>query len=269
MKKAFSVASWNVEHFKGEPARVKRIIQFLEAEKPDVFALIEVEGKEVFQTLTSRMPDYSFHITEGRQCQEILVGAKRTFTSFFTQKTEFKAGNAYLRPGALLTIIAGNKTYTLLFLHTKSHSTPLGLGLRDDMFDKAAKFRKILDKAAGGPGQANYIFLGDLNPLGMDYPYNKDIDPQLELKKLDRRAKYRKMQRLTKDEKFTFWNGTGSSYPKADLDHVVAAGHLKFKKFGEAAVTVLGWPKEPTEAKQNQWISKYSDHAMIYFEIMH
>ncbi len=29
MAKAFSIASWNVEHFKGDPTRTDRVIQFL------------------------------------------------------------------------------------------------------------------------------------------------------------------------------------------------------------------------------------------------
>ena len=47
MTKAFSVASWNIEHFKQKPesqARVDRVIAFLNAQTPDVFALYEVEG---------------------------------------------------------------------------------------------------------------------------------------------------------------------------------------------------------------------------------
>jgi hypothetical protein len=32
MAKAFSVASWNVEHFKGDPERVGRVVALLEAQ---------------------------------------------------------------------------------------------------------------------------------------------------------------------------------------------------------------------------------------------
>ena len=48
MPKAFSLASWNVEHFKNAPARVADVVALLASLKPDVFALYEVEGKEVF-----------------------------------------------------------------------------------------------------------------------------------------------------------------------------------------------------------------------------
>ncbi len=46
--KAFSVASWNVKHFKGQQARVQRVVQFLCDQEPDILALYEVTGKEVF-----------------------------------------------------------------------------------------------------------------------------------------------------------------------------------------------------------------------------
>ena len=127
-----------------------RVVQFLKAQRPDILALYEVEGAEVFGELVSRMPSYTFHITEGPQTQEILVGVKGNLSAFFTQKGQFKAGNAYLRPGALLTVTVAGKRYSLLFLHTKSSAAPVDLGLRDDMFYKALKFQATLRKAAGG-----------------------------------------------------------------------------------------------------------------------
>ena len=79
MAKAFSVASWNVEHFKsqGVSSRVEDVVEFLAEQRPDVFALYEVEGKEVFDALTTLMPEYTFHITEGQQVQQILLGVGR------------------------------------------------------------------------------------------------------------------------------------------------------------------------------------------------
>ena len=78
-----------------------------------------------------------------------------------------------LRPGALLTVTVAGKNYPILFLHTKSSNTPVGLGLRDDMFRRALKFKATLDKAVkaqtGSNAPANYMFLGDLNTMGMKY----------------------------------------------------------------------------------------------------
>ena len=95
MAKAFSVASWNVEHFRsqGVSSRASDVVAFLSAQRPDVFALYEVEGSETYDALVSLMPKYTFHITEGRQVQEILVGVRHGLTAFFTQRTEFRSGD--------------------------------------------------------------------------------------------------------------------------------------------------------------------------------
>lgn len=268
MAKAFTVASWNVEHFKKNPERLAKVLAFLKKQSPDVFGLYEVESAEVYGALVDQLPNYQFHITEGPQTQEILVGVKKTITAFFTQKVEFKSGNTYLRPGALLTVKVGGADYPILFLHTKSSTKPIGLGLRDDMFERAFKFRKTLDKvsAAAGEGPANYIFLGDLNTMGMDYPFEREIVVDFELQKLDSNAKKVKMTRLTKNEPNTWWNGPGR-LPASNLDHVVAANHLKFKQFKGADVDVRGWPKLKTEAEQVEWINTFSDHALLFFQV--
>lgn len=56
MAKAFSVASWNVRHFKsgGTTSRVDDVLAFLNDQNPDVFALYEVEGKEIFAEITAK-----------------------------------------------------------------------------------------------------------------------------------------------------------------------------------------------------------------------
>lgn len=265
MAKAFSVASWNVEHFKDDPQRIDRVVNFVKQQNPDVLALYEVEGKTVFQSLVSLLPNYQFHITEGPQAQEILVGAKNTMTAFFTQKVAFKSGNSLLRPGALLTLTVQGVHYSLLFLHTKSSSKPVGLGIRDDMFERAFDFKKTLDKAAAN-GKANFLFLGDLNTMGMEYPFQKNIGADVELQKLDREAKKKKMRRLTKDEPHTWWNGT-ADLPPSNLDHVVVAEQMKFKPFGNADIKVLGWPKQPTDAAKKDWIKTFSDHGLLFFQV--
>jgi endonuclease/exonuclease/phosphatase family metal-dependent hydrolase len=268
MAKAFTLASWNVEHFKRNPERITRVVDFLNTQKPDVFALLEVEGASVFEELVTHMQDYQFHITEGRQTQEVLVGVKRGQTAFFTQRTEFKAGNQYLRPGALLTLRIDGQNYSILFLHTKSSSKPIGLGIRDDQFERAFKFkRKVLDKKAGGPGKSNFIFLGDFNTMGMNYPFQHAVEVEWELKKLDRDAKKVKMIRLEKNAPATWWNGSGSRYKPADLDHVVASDHLKFKPFNGVPIDVRGWPKLATLSEQDHWIEQYSDHGLLFLSV--
>ncbi len=267
MTKAFSVASWNVEHFKNDPARVERVVAFLQQQRPDVFGLYEVEGAEIFEAVSTRLPGYSFHITEGPQVQEILIGVAPELTGFVTQRTEFNSGVSLLRPGALLTVTVEGENYALLFLHTASGNDPRGLGLRDDMLTRAVQFRRVLDKAPGAKGCSNYMFLGDLNTMGMQYSYarDRDIDTATELKKLAEEAKPAKMRLLVKDEPASWWSGDAQMRP-SNLDQVVAADHLRFRKFGDADVTVLGWPKLP-ETDRQQWIDQYSDHGLLYFEV--
>ncbi len=268
MAKAFSLASWNVEHFKSKPERISRVIGFLNKQKPDVFALLEVEGKTVFSELVSRMPGYHFHITEGPQTQEVLVGAKKGLTAFFTQRVEFKSGNTFLRPGALLTLRIAGEDYSMLFLHTKSSSKPIGLGIRDDQFARAFKFKKkVLDKVAKKKGKPHFLFLGDLNTMGMNYPFKKAVEVEWELKKLDKDAKKAKMRRLSKNAPATWWNGPGSRYAPGDLDHVVASDHLRFKQFKGTDVDVRGWPALGTELQQQKWIRDFSDHGLLFLVV--
>lgn len=273
MAKGFSVVSWNVKHFRGDPSRANRVISFLKDQSPYVFALYEVTGSEVFTAMTGAFPGYTFQITEGRQTQEILVGVRNTLTAFITQKVTFKSGTTHMRPGQLVTINIDEKNYMLLFLHLASSDKPRGMGLRDDMFERAVKFRHKLDAASGGRHTANYIFLGDLNTMGMDYPYDKDIDPQIELRRWDSRAsRYYGMHRLDKTHPKT-WNGSSSSsYDPANLDHVYAAKHLNFKKFKndrneDKDVVVRGWVDKTSMPEQDRWIEDYSDHSLLYFEM--
>ena len=70
MAKAFSVASLNIEHLRNDPERSERVVEFLKEQRPDVLAIYEVEGKELFPDLVSRLPKHTFAITEGAQVQE-------------------------------------------------------------------------------------------------------------------------------------------------------------------------------------------------------
>lgn len=272
MAKAFSIASWNIEHFKGDSTRTNRVIGYLKQQNPDVMGIYEVEGAAVFGEVTAQFPGYTFQITEGPQSQEILVGFRSTLSVFITQKLEFKDGTTHMRPGQLATITVDDVPYSILFLHLASSSEPRGFGLRDDMAMRAMKFRKILDKAAGN--HANYIFLGDLNTMGLDYPYHHDVPTADELRRWDSRAsRSYDMRRLTKTHDFTWSNGSGSGIPDSNLDHVYASKNLRFKQFmrpvdkAKAEVSVRGWVDELTPAAKDKWISDFSDHCLLYFEV--
>jgi endonuclease/exonuclease/phosphatase family metal-dependent hydrolase len=274
MAKVFSVASWNVEHFKDDTARIGRVVDFLDAQKPDVFGLYEVEGAAVFGALLQKMRNYMFQVTEGPQSQEILVGVRRTLSAFITQKVEFRSGTTSMRPGQLVTVRKNDVNYSLLFLHLASGNDPRGMGLRDDMLQRAFDFRRTLDTAAGGEGLARYLFLGDLNTMGMDYPFECSIDPVTEILKWDHYAARTAagMRRLVKTHDATWSNGSRSSLPAANLDHVFASTNLAFGGFkradgGDAQVAVRGWVDAATTAERDAWIAAYSDHSLMYFEV--
>ena len=168
-----------------------------------------------------------------------------------------------------MTLTIDGIHYPILFLHTKSGNDPRGLGLRDDMLVQACEFKKTLEKAPAAGGKANYLFLGDLNTMGMKYRYvsKRNVDPGDELVKLKAEAARFDMRILMKDEPHTWSNGSKSKTPPSNLDHVIAANHLSFRPFSGTDVTVRGWPKEPTPAEQDAWIASYSDHGFLYLEV--
>lgn len=273
MSKAFSVASWNVKHFNKDLNRVNRVISYLKQQNPDIFAIYEVTGKEVFTEMIDKFPDYTVQITEGKQTQEILIGARSNLSPFITQRLEFKSGTTHMRPGQLVTVKINGVIYSLLFLHLASSTEPRGMGLRDDMLYRSVKFRKKLDDLAVDEDKVNYIFLGDLNVMGMYYPYKRKIEPDVELKKWNSRAKrYYSMHLLKKTHNFTWFGSSDSSYEPADLDHVFASNHLEFKSFknkiGEnVEVDVRGWVNEESESSKDTWTKEYSDHSLLFFEV--
>jgi endonuclease/exonuclease/phosphatase family metal-dependent hydrolase len=117
------------------------------------------------------------------------------------------------------------------------------------------------------------LFLGDLNTMGLDYPYQRAIDSLTELKKWDLRAsQFYDMRRLTKTHDASWSNGSGSSIPDSSLDHVYASKHLKFTLFArpdgtQAEVDVRGWTNQPNAAAKDQWIKDFSDHSLLYLEV--
>ena len=266
MPKKFSVLSWNVEHFRLPSKNVPGIIVHIRRFDPDILAIYEVEGKQVYEHMVSSFPGYNFHITEGPQTQEILLGVRGIFTAFYTQRLEFKTGNDFLRPGALLSLRLDSQDYSLLFLHTRSFPEPIGFGTRDSQFAHAFSLKKTLDKVAGGTGKARFIIVGDLNVMGMEYPFDRDIRPQIELQKMQRDAKRRKMRILTKNYEQTWTDGKRFS----DLDHVLASENLSFTKWdSNAEVDVSGWREHlPSDATGfRDFIRKVSDHNSLYFEV--
>lgn len=281
------IISWNIEHFNGSGGqdrtnrtlrlqRVEKVAQFIAAQSPDIFGLSEVEGALVYGKFTQLLPDYTFNITEGRQSQEILIGVRNNLTAFFTQRNEFKRNNPYLRPGALLTVRSGSIHVPILFTHLKSMPSPEGFGLRDAMFEKIFKLRLELNKAEralnGVPdANANFIVVGDMNTMGMDYFRNQhDIPMDREITVVKSKFKSRKMDALIKSYPHTFFNGSASKYPPSELDHVFAARHLKFDILDAAGseVQIGGWAEKLTDPEKDQCINEFSDHTPLIFTLL-
>jgi endonuclease/exonuclease/phosphatase family metal-dependent hydrolase len=279
--KALKIVSWNIEHFDGKGGkdknnrtkrlnRVERVTEYLKDAKPHIFGLSEVEGAIVYDKMTDMLPGYTFNITEGRNSQQILIGVKNGITAFFTQRNEFKRSNPYLRPGALLTVRDGDTHIPILFTHLKSMPSPEGFGLRDAMFDKIFNLKKQLDKASrrlsgNDDAMSNFIVLGDMNTMGMDYEGKQhDIPLDEEVRIVKTRFRRRKMEALSKSHQHTFFNGSDSRYPPSELDHVFAARHLTFKENTDGSIVdVGGWAKKTTDAQKDKWIDQFSDHAPL------
>lgn len=270
MAKIFSFASWNVQSFGKDKARIQRAVAFIRSKNPDVFALFEVKSKDVFFDFIQSLPTHHFFITEDYSNINTLIGINRQFTAFITQREEFKSRVQTLRPGALVTLFLSNKYYSLLFLHLKSFTEPVSWGLRDDMIDHVSNLKGTLDNIPGVPaGGANFICMGDLNTMGMDLTYSdKDFSGVEEVERYVKKLNRQKMRLLGKTSKYTWWDGknnveTGAS----NLDHVFASQPLHFKQFGQAEVAVYGWPEFANTAERTDWIEKYSDHALLYGEV--
>jgi len=274
------ILAWNVEHFDGKGTgakadRIDRVATFIKDEAPDIFAIMEVEGAEVFEAFTDRFPTHFLTITEGRQSQEIMIGVRAGISAFMTQRTEFKRSNPFLRPGALLTVKGDvpDQPLSILFAHLKSFPSPEGFGLRDAMIEKVRGLKRAIDKRlqhGNGlpPESGRFLLVGDLNTMGMNLTFSpKDIAGDEEIARLDRVLSFRDMQRLATTHPFTFNDGSASTLPKSLLDHVYATRNLTFRDMGGAPVRVAGWAEETTVAAQDAFIDAFSDHAPLIFEV--
>ena len=273
MNIAFSVLSWNVEKFgtKGDE-HTARILDTVSTKTPDLVAFYETKPSAVWLPLMQQLDDYAWYITEGKQSQETLLGVKNDLNVFVTQRTEFKTRDAYYRPGLLCTVLVDDSVYPVLFLHLASLRDPKGFGRRQEQLDAAFDFKRTLDKSAPG-ASSNYMFVGDLNAMGLDFKYFQPASGQhyqrvrvaaeQELERLAWQADRHGMRLLKKSHDQTWRNAGGT---RSDLDHVVAADHLQFTQQAGSDVLVEGWVNRPV-AEQRDWLTRYSDHALLYFEV--
>jgi hypothetical protein len=111
--------------------------------------------------------------------------------------------------------------------------------------------------------------------MGMKYPFNCSIDAAKELKRWENQALNKScgMRRLKKVSEPTWSGGSKSKIPDSSLDHVFASDNLNFKTFKNAGgeqvnVDVRGWVNTTTDAQKDKWINDYSDHSLLYFEVI-
>ena len=232
------------------------------------FAIFEVTGRDVYRAFMDALPDHNFILSEGKQSQEIFVGVHKRLQMFGTQRLEFKGKRDYIRPGMLVSVRLDGQDYSLLFLHLKSGEDPDDFGIRDQAIMQAFSLKRALDRTLGSP--ANFIVAGDLNTMGLDdpAPYSRvlDMSGDVEIERIADMAPRRDMVLLEKSSGTTWWNGRENTDP-ADLDHVISSEHMDIRGLdGAPQVTSLGWPLLDG-ADRDAWLSDYSDHAMLWFEL--
>ncbi|MBK7661993.1 MAG: endonuclease/exonuclease/phosphatase family protein [Sterolibacteriaceae bacterium] len=269
----FSVLSWNIEHFRGGDARLKKVAAHIAGQNPDVFGLLEIEHADVLTLMQRELPDYDFALTDGPEVQEILVGWRRGKfgQTVFSQKREFNVGNPALRPGALLSVRVADTWYNMLFLHTDSGTDAPAFGNRAEMFGKTWKLKRALDRKMEQAAAAQLLVMGDLNTMGLMYPRPAKkflrVDAPSEIAALDEAALKSGMRLLPKDQPFT-WNGSAG---KSNLDHVLASQALQLRNFGSdaepAEIRVTGWP-QLSGAQLKSFLAEISDHASLYAEVI-
>ena len=141
------------------------------------------------------------------------------------------------------------------------------------MVEKIWSLRLSLNKLAELLSQENrYIVLGDLNTMGMLFPYRKLSDERVsaeeEIEALREYARRRDMVLLAKEFDATWSNGAKES----DLDHVLATQAVSFRTLGQRAdgdpftVQVRGWQQLQGQDRQD-FIDHVSDHCLLYCEI--
>lgn len=269
----FTVLSWNIEHFKSDTNRTVRVAERIIQHNPDIFAILETESLDTLQMMQQHFPSYNFHITDGRQTQEIMIGVRNNAFDqvAFTQKREFDNGNPFLRPGAQLTLKKGTDLYVLLFLHNDSGTDASAFGNRFEMIDKVGHMAKKIHKI--NPN-GKVIIAGDLNTMGMSFPSQRKNDKRVtmddEINGVMGLMKQYNFNWATKEHDATWLSKPGSF--TSNLDHVIHSQGVQLKKLGTRTdgtdfyIKVEGWIGL-TDAQQKKYLDELSDHCMLFWEV--
>lgn len=276
----FSFLSWNIRHFKGSAARLDDVDEFISELNPDVFGLIEYQGKSsILELMVDRFPEYDFAVTDSTGNLEVVIGHRRgKFDQVvWTQKRTFNDIKRRLRPGALISLRFGAEFYNLLFLHTDSGTTEMDYNNRKKVFSKVWKLNSAL-KNRSASGRSNLIVLGDLNTMGK----GKTFSGASEIRGLAKAAKNNGLNLLSKD-----WDATWSQWGKgprgnrrklkvselknlmtSNLDHVIAADDINLVARGDNGedIHVKGW-QQLTGRKKVNFLWDLSDHCGVFGEV--
>lgn len=273
----FSFLCWNIEHFRGTDERADRVGRFIRQNfNPDVFCLLEFQGKSAVRRLISRHFDrYDFGMTDSKMGIELLIGWRRKKFDqiIFTQRREFQAGDINLRPGGLLSLkLHGERPfYNMLFLHTDSGTKPKDYRNRLKMYRKIWKLKAALATVPAQNGDARLLAMGDLNTMGRKTPR---VLADQERAKLNRDAAKAGMTVQTKSAQATWRGRVDGRMTESDLDHVIASDDLRLQQFyypgstdPDFAIKVGGWNwKQGTD--RTDWLKNMSDHCAVYGEVI-
>lgn len=276
----FTFLVWNIRHFKGSTQRLNDVDAFISEANPDIFGLIEYQGKSsIRELMVNCFPEYDFAVTDSTGNLEIVVGYRRgKFDQVvWTQKRQFNDRKRVLRPGALVSLRLDGDFYNLLFLHTDSGTTEADYNNRKKVFSKVWKLHDKLAHQAQS-GNANLIVMGDLNTMGK----GRTISGGREVNWLERTANLKGMRMLDKDAATT-WSQWGKGprgnrrklkvaeldgLKESNLDHVIASNELAFVKRGAdgESIHVKGWQQLKGRDKTD-FLWNLSDHCALIGEV--
>ncbi len=284
---AFTVVSWNVEHFDGgTDQRANAVAAHIQRFNADIITIYELEDEHGGWIFARHFfPGHFTFITEGRNSQEllILVNPANFGHVAITQRHRFRLRNPFLRPGALVTVSQDNVHTNLLFLHTASGTTGDAFGDRVEMAERFFDLNRALQaiEEDGGP-PARLASCGDLNTMGLQYPRRiqanrlltdaEELDGLRELATRAHRANFQGMTVAPKEFDITFSNANNRQ--ASGLDHVIVSDGLQLTRQGNRPdgqpfdVRVEGWQQLATQAQRNQFINDISDHNALIFEVL-
>ena len=284
---AFTVLSWNVEHFKGlSDARANDIAGFIQQYASDVIAIYELEDSHGgFLFAQTHFQGFFTFITEGQNNQEILilVNPHRFDHITVTQQHIFKIGNPYLRPGALITLTQQGVSTNVLFLHSASGVLGDAFGDRIEIINHVFNLNTRLQELEQSSGEAaRLIVTGDFNTMGLQFPRGlvshrvqtsqDEVTGIADLASRAHRPNFQGMAFAAKEHDLTFSNPKNRN--QGDLDHVLVSAGVNLANRGNRPsdgnpfqVSVQGWIQQPSGQARDDFINARSDHCALIFMV--